>query len=873
MAAVLDRVVAGFQEQAFLRVDLLRFTRRNAEEQRIELVDVGDESAPAAVAGAGLALLRIIMVLPAPTVGGYFADATAAGRQVFPETIEIGRLRIASAHADDGDIERNGALLGRRIRRGHLCADRQRCRYRGRFLPGWREATPTRPSFAQRRRWSDGRRGARRHVRRCARTHRDVRRHSALPCKRRHHRGPIPVEEMAYQAVDALYFEKQGAAHIREQRAEACGQLDHENAVQPILLERSMRLDIAVIHAQCGRDDAAEQRRAGLAQGIIIMGMDRRRRRPLCHRRSGRRRSLRQHSLRRARAGRNPALGQYRCHRRRIAVQEVAHQAIDAAHFEKQGAAHIGKQLAEPGGQLDHQDAVQTVLFERSMGLDRIRLHAQHSRDHLAEQRTAGFVQCAIFDRGRDGDRGRGRNGLGMRLEWRRHARAGAGTLWSQALADHAVAASDDDLLAEAVVFLGRETDLAEALELEKPFPLRRRQAGTVRQAQALILVQPPPFEQAKGEVRVPAPFADLVDEHDATTLEQGLRVAHGLAHVGGGMQHVGGDHHVVAIALDRLQRERLAYIEDRSAQRRERRLVGLLRMQQESPGQVGIAILFDQFAETAENGQQHGRCTAGAGTDLEESQATFTACRPGRDFLAQMLAEDAIEMVGDGMMLVDTLDHVHRRVGKHHVGRRHGAREDSGQIAQAGIDQGQIGAMAAVLAPSLQRRPPCPPQCIEVIDFGKSTAVGIESNQLVPCQVAQGRLQPAPAGWAQTCDDFGRCAIAMGIREQGTQLRCHDAAGETLGIGRQPGGLEIGGGDVQRDLGVRWRLVRCVHARCHIPVEFMDLLDPVSAEPVPMASGHWVQHPSARSSARAGRPPVSPMRCGKSCVPCMTAS
>ena len=163
VAAVLDRVIARFQEEAFLRIDLLRFLRRDPEEQRIELVDVVEETAPAGVAFAGLALLGIVIVLPAPTVGRDFARAAAPGRQIVPERFKIGRLRIAAADADDGDIEAHSAF--------RRCVDRRRCvrcglhRQRGRCVAARRQ--PSAAGAAQRfaRRARGGRRHGR-HVRR-----------------------------------------------------------------------------------------------------------------------------------------------------------------------------------------------------------------------------------------------------------------------------------------------------------------------------------------------------------------------------------------------------------------------------------------------------------------------------------------------------------------------------------------------------------------------------------------------------------------------------------------------------------------------------------------------------------------------------------
>ena len=609
VAAVLDRVIAGFQEQAFLRIDLLRFLRRDPEKQRIELVDVVEETAPAGVVFAGLALLGIVIVLPAPTVGGDFARAAAPGRQVVPERFEIGRLRIAAADADDGDIEAHSAL--------RRCIDRRRCvrcgphRQRGRCVAARRQ-----PSVA----------GA---VQRFARRARGGRRHGR---------------------------------HVRRWKRSRSGGR-HRSRIH------GRRVHGSRVHGSCVRDGCP------------------------------------------------------------IVFQEMCDQAVDAVHFEKQRAARARKKLAKMRGQLHDQNAVQPVLFQRLVGFDLAHVHPQRARDHLPEQQRAGRAQCGIVGRNQRGGAGRRgcRRGHGRRRRGGHLKRCGrrqcgdrrapakrclrGRSLRHQPLANRAVASRRQDQLAQPMIRVSREADIEEALGLQQRFPLRRGQARAAGQAQLLVLVQPPAIEQAEGEMRLPRPRADLIDQQHAAALQQCLGVAHRLAHVGSGVQHVGRDHRVVAIAFDRLQRKRFAHIEDRGAQCRELRFVGLLRMQQEGLGQVGVAILFDQIAETAQHRQQPRGGAAGAGTDFEQAQAALAARGPGGEFRTQVVAKHPIEVIGDQVVLVDALDQMHRRIGEQHVGGGQRSRQDFGQPAQAGFDQGEIGAMVGVLAPARHRRVPTRPQ------------------------------------------------------------------------------------------------------------------------------------------------------------------
>ena len=688
VAAVLDRVIAGFQEQAFLRIDLLRFLRRDPEEQRIEFVDIVEKTAPAGITFAGLALLGIVIVLPAPTVGGDFARAAASGRQVVPERFEIGRLRIAAADANDGNIEAHSAL--------RRCIDRRRCvrcgqhRQDGRCVASRRQ--PSAGGAVQR--FTARARGGRRQVRRWKRSRSGGQHRSRMHGRRVHGSRmrdgfPIVFQEMCDQAVDALHFEKQRAARARKKLAEMRGQLHDQNTVQPVLFQRLVGFDLGHVHPQRARDHLPKQQRAGCAQcGIVSHNRRGSAGRQRCHRRHL---GLRGHRFRRhGPRGHGPRRRGVHFNGRRmhgsrvrdgcpIVFQEICDQAVNALHFEKQRAARAREKLAEMRGQLYDQNAVQPVLFQRFVGFDLGHVHPQRARDHLPEQQRARCAQCGIVGRNRRGGAGRqgrrrghgrccrvghlkrcGRRLCGDRRDPAKRCLRGRSRL-HQPLANHAVASRRQGQLTQPMIRMGREADIEEALGLQQRLPLRRGQARAAGQAQRLVLVQPPAIEQAEGEMRMPRPCTELVDQQHAAALQECLGVAHRLAHVGSSVQHVGRDHCVVAVALDRLQRKRFAHIEDRGAQRRELRLVDLLRMQQEGLRQVGVAILFDQVAETAQHWQQPRGGTAGACTDFEQAQAALVARGLGGQFRTQVVAKHPIEVIGDQVVLIDALDQMHR--------------------------------------------------------------------------------------------------------------------------------------------------------------------------------------------------------------------
>src|SRR3546814_7527629 len=94
IAGIFQRLPGALQEQALLRIYRQRLTRRNIEEQRVEIGETVEAAAPFAVAAArSHRLLRIGFeeVGGRPAVLGNLPNAVPAGCPIFPERVE--RLR------------------------------------------------------------------------------------------------------------------------------------------------------------------------------------------------------------------------------------------------------------------------------------------------------------------------------------------------------------------------------------------------------------------------------------------------------------------------------------------------------------------------------------------------------------------------------------------------------------------------------------------------------------------------------------------------------------------------------------------------------------------------------------------------------------
>ena len=95
VSRILDALPDRLHHQPLFRAHVRRLGRRDAEEQRIELVDAVDEGAPLAHAG---------IVPPVPALGRDLADHVALALQHPPELVGRVRTRDPATHADHGDV-------------------------------------------------------------------------------------------------------------------------------------------------------------------------------------------------------------------------------------------------------------------------------------------------------------------------------------------------------------------------------------------------------------------------------------------------------------------------------------------------------------------------------------------------------------------------------------------------------------------------------------------------------------------------------------------------------------------------------------------------------------------------------------------------
>ncbi|VWC44710.1 hypothetical protein BAR24066_07265 [Burkholderia arboris] len=116
---MLQRFVTDFEQQALLRVHRGRFARRDTEEGRIELVDVVEETAEAAVQAPRRFRIGVVVRVDVPALARHFGNRIHAVVQQLPVGIEVVRgARKTATHADDRDRLRRTGLAGRHGRHG-----------------------------------------------------------------------------------------------------------------------------------------------------------------------------------------------------------------------------------------------------------------------------------------------------------------------------------------------------------------------------------------------------------------------------------------------------------------------------------------------------------------------------------------------------------------------------------------------------------------------------------------------------------------------------------------------------------------------------------------------------------------------------------
>ncbi|CAB3969490.1 hypothetical protein BCO9919_03788 [Burkholderia cenocepacia] len=214
-AGVFQRFVTDFEQQALLRIHRVRFARRDAEERRIELVDVVEKTAEAANHAPRRFRIGIVVRVDVPALARHFGDRIHPVVQQVPVGVEILRgARKPAAHADDRDRLRRAGLAGLdgRRDRSRLLLRRhglRRCRRRvcvrrcaGRLLrEEIRERVDRRMIEQQRDRQRNAQRGfeLRAHVQRHQRIHAHLEEAEIAIQRPR-----VVAEHLGHRAIDAV---------------------------------------------------------------------------------------------------------------------------------------------------------------------------------------------------------------------------------------------------------------------------------------------------------------------------------------------------------------------------------------------------------------------------------------------------------------------------------------------------------------------------------------------------------------------------------------------------------------------------------------------------------------------------------------------
>jgi hypothetical protein len=107
--SALQRLPARLQQKPLLRVNLLRLSRRDAKEARVEPVDVWQEAAPARHHLARRVRVWVIERVDIPPLARHLGDGVNALVQQTPERLRIRHpARKAASHTENG----NGLVQG-----------------------------------------------------------------------------------------------------------------------------------------------------------------------------------------------------------------------------------------------------------------------------------------------------------------------------------------------------------------------------------------------------------------------------------------------------------------------------------------------------------------------------------------------------------------------------------------------------------------------------------------------------------------------------------------------------------------------------------------------------------------------------------------
>ena len=219
---MLQRMPGGLQKQALLRINGGGVGRRDAEEQRIEAVDLVEEATP----------FRVGPAIGRPATLRYRTDRRAPFLQQPPEGVESTGPGEPPGHADDGDrlTRRLGTAVAGGDGLGHGLARCRRWGGLGRF-------------------GCDAEDGTHRVLTRC--------------------------HEMVGEAGQRAVLEQQGLREGAKTGIEPVADLHRGQGFQPILLERIGGAHLGRIELQHVGKHATQMRQQGLAQTVIPDGRQR----------------------------------------------------------------------------------------------------------------------------------------------------------------------------------------------------------------------------------------------------------------------------------------------------------------------------------------------------------------------------------------------------------------------------------------------------------------------------------------------------------------------------------------------------------------------------------------------------------------------
>ncbi|MNF67132.1 hypothetical protein D3C84_489380 [compost metagenome] len=241
--------------------------------------------------------------------------------------------------------------------------------------------------------------------------------------------------------------------------------------------------------------------------------------------------------------------------------------------------------------------------------------------------------------------------------------------------------------------------------------------------------------------------FRQLQQEEVAIGLHQRLDMAHRGADILGGVNHVGGNHHIEGLSLQPLSQRVFLGVEDLCRQVRVLGAVASLGALQEQLRQVGKAVLGDVRGKRLEGCQHVLGATAGTCTDLQQANPRLRVGRQdGLDLGRDLPPDHGSVVVDHRVFLVDRLHQGHRTVGEKHIGGFLAPAQHIGNRLDRHVDKtadrGQERGFFQVI---LDRLPALPAVLDAVFQgTGKDQQITADSHLLLGLENPQACMEPA---------------------------------------------------------------------------------------------------------------------------------